>query len=1817
MDLPAVHCEEVQNVLNAMQKILECPICLELIKEPVSTKCDHIFCRFCMLKLLNQKKRPSQCPLCKNEITKRSLQESTRFSQLVEELLKIIDAFELDTGLQFANSYTFSKKSNNSEHLNQETSIIQSTGYRNRAKRLRQTQLGNPTLGGSLSNQLSNLGIVRLPKRKKKPQEKSFYIDLGSDSSEEGVIKPNYYSVRDEEFLQITPEGARPEPNMDSAKKAACEVSEKDITNTEHHQPSNKDLNAVENHVAEKHPEKYQGVSISNLHMEPCGTDPHASSLQWENSSLFLTKDSMNVEKAEFCNKSKQSGLEKIQPSRWAKSKEACHHGQIASPERKVGLSAGPLSGRQTLNEQKPVCSETPAGNEGPAWLTRNSSILKVNEWFSRSGELLTFADTDSVRGESDAEVAGAVQVVGEVSGYSCSSKRTGVPDTDACPAVLCQSETVCSKPESDIKDKIFGKTYHKKAGLTNLNHVTENLIPGAFAAEPQITQEHPSTNKLKRKRRTPSCLQPEDFIKKADLTVVQKTCENISQGTDQMQQNGQVKDITNDGHKNETECDDIQKEGNANPIKSLSKESAFRSKAEPISSSISNLELELNVHHSRTPKKNRLRRKSSTRGNLVLELVSDNPSPPTHTELQIESCSSSEEMKEKKDSIQIPFRQGMEPPLGAAEPVAGGRKRKEPSERLSRICAWNVSLESTLGNIPGATNPSGSGKLKESVKCSHQRDEIEKTEIIHVPDSTKNLVLSEEKDLSTARSTESTSISVVPETECGTQGSISLLEDIALRKAKTASKQCMSQFVAIEKPKQPFPDASEDAGHTTEGLKHPPRHQLSHIQEANIEMEESEVDTQFLQNTFHASKRQSFALFSNPRNPEEYTAASVHSTSLKKQSPEVTLECEHKEESKIRQDLPAVCQKDETGGDAKSTGGSGLCQSFQSRGSETALRIAGKSGMPQSPSLKQSVSPIRSPAKSRWKKPLSEERSDRHSWSPEKAVGNEMIVQNSNAMQNNSRENAYKEAGSGSINEVGSSANEGSSSINEIGPSDETIQEELHRNRGPKLSTVFRLSFVQSETCKQSLVSGYNLEISQEGNEVVQAGSADFSPCLISDKLEQPVRSDNVSQVCSETPENLLDNDETKESTNFAKGDIMETSIVFGTSKHRRELSRSPSPFAHMPLAQSHQSRARKFESSGESISGEDENLPCFQHLHGKVTSTLSQSTKHYLSHEAENQVSLKNGSDDCSSEVILVEASQEHHFSEEAKCSGSMFSSQRSSLEDLAENTSSQDSCVMFNPPSQQVELRSASQEVVSDEEVVSDDEEKETDLEADNHQEDYVPSSLGEEASVYDSETNLSDDCSVLSSQSDILTTQQRDTMKDNLIKLQQEMAQLEAVLEQHGNQASGRSPSLLVDSYVPEDLPSPQQNRSGPDVCTSKKSDEYPVSQNPKSFSPDKFLPLPPDSSTSQNKEPTVERSSPFRSQLLSNRSSAHSHSGSIQNRNCPSGEELVKAVEAQELHEPHLPWQELGKLGLQKSATDSIIYGGSGNLNSEGTPYLESGISLFSNREHSDRALEPAHVCTSPASALKTSQFQAVAFSKSPPAPHAANVAVEENMSREQPERVNKRISMVVSGLTAKEFMLVQKFVRKHHLTLTGKVTEETTHVVMKTDAQLVCERTLKYFLGIAGGKWVVSYSWVTQSIKEKKILDEHDFEVRGDIINGRNHQGPKRARESQEKIFKGLQVCCYEPFTNMPKDQLEWMLQLCGAIVVKELSSFTCAHPIVVVQPEAWTEENDCQAIKQLYEASVVARDWVLDSVALNQCQDLENYLIAQIPPGP
>lgn len=354
--------------------------------------------------------------------------------------------------------------------------------------------------------------------------------------------------------------------------------------------------------------------------------------------------------------------------------------------------------------------------------------------------------------------------------------------------------------------------------------------------------------------------------------------------------------------------------------------------------------------------------------------------------------------------------------------------------------------------------------------------------------------------------------------------------------------------------------------------------------------------------------------------------------------------------------------------------------------------------------------------------------------------MGNENVIPStvSTISHNNIRENAFKEASSSNINEVGSSTNEVGSSINEVGSSDENIQAELGRNRGPKLNAVLRLGLLQPEVCKQSLpISNCkHPEIKkQEHEEIVQTVNTDFSPCLISDNLEQPMGSSHASEVCSETPDDLLDDGEIKEDTSFAENDIKESSAVFSKSVQRGELSRSPSPFTHTHLAQGYRRGAKKLESSEENLSSEDEELPCFQHLlFGKVSNIPSQTTRHSTvateclsKNTVENLLSLKNNLTDCSNQVILAKASQEHHLSEETKCSGSLFSSQCSELEDLTANTNTQDPFLIGS--SKRMRHQSESQGVgLSDKELVSDDEERGTGLEEDNQEEQSVDSNLG---------------------------------------------------------------------------------------------------------------------------------------------------------------------------------------------------------------------------------------------------------------------------------------------------------------------------------------------------------------------------------------------------------------------------------------------------------------------------------------------------------
>ncbi|XP_057294212.1 breast cancer type 1 susceptibility protein homolog isoform X2 [Hydractinia symbiolongicarpus] len=98
MDAPDNTVTEVRKLLQSLQKSFQCTICLDLLSQPISTKCNHQFCSQCIKELLvkSDKKRPVTCPLCKNKITKRSINSNPQIAEIVTCVRDVCNAADDD-----------------------------------------------------------------------------------------------------------------------------------------------------------------------------------------------------------------------------------------------------------------------------------------------------------------------------------------------------------------------------------------------------------------------------------------------------------------------------------------------------------------------------------------------------------------------------------------------------------------------------------------------------------------------------------------------------------------------------------------------------------------------------------------------------------------------------------------------------------------------------------------------------------------------------------------------------------------------------------------------------------------------------------------------------------------------------------------------------------------------------------------------------------------------------------------------------------------------------------------------------------------------------------------------------------------------------------------------------------------------------------------------------------------------------------------------------------------------------------------------------------------------------------------------------------------------------------------------------------------------------------------------------------------------------------------------------------------------------------------------------------------------------------------
>ncbi|GFO42001.1 breast cancer type 1 susceptibility protein homolog [Plakobranchus ocellatus] len=215
---------------------------------------------------------------------------------------------------------------------------------------------------------------------------------------------------------------------------------------------------------------------------------------------------------------------------------------------------------------------------------------------------------------------------------------------------------------------------------------------------------------------------------------------------------------------------------------------------------------------------------------------------------------------------------------------------------------------------------------------------------------------------------------------------------------------------------------------------------------------------------------------------------------------------------------------------------------------------------------------------------------------------------------------------------------------------------------------------------------------------------------------------------------------------------------------------------------------------------------------------------------------------------------------------------------------------------------------------------------------------------------------------------------------------------------------------------------------------------------------------------------------------------------------------------------------------------------------------------------------------------------------------------------------HRQICFVTSGLTREDNVIALAFSTKLGVRFTSKFSDEVTHVVMKTesDESRACDRTLKFFQGIAHKCWVVSFSWVKSSLSSNNILPEPAFEICGDTSAGEFAGGSRLSRESTKPLFSDFSFACVGSSQEMPKESLSDLVTVCGASCVEDpiaLLSKIVKHKVIIRCSDSDVEPSGAEIdmFNGLYKHMglvTLMREWILDSLSSYTLLPMANYVL-------
>ncbi|KAF7490026.1 Breast cancer type 1 susceptibility -like protein [Sarcoptes scabiei] len=152
----------------------------------------------------------------------------------------------------------------------------------------------------------------------------------------------------------------------------------------------------------------------------------------------------------------------------------------------------------------------------------------------------------------------------------------------------------------------------------------------------------------------------------------------------------------------------------------------------------------------------------------------------------------------------------------------------------------------------------------------------------------------------------------------------------------------------------------------------------------------------------------------------------------------------------------------------------------------------------------------------------------------------------------------------------------------------------------------------------------------------------------------------------------------------------------------------------------------------------------------------------------------------------------------------------------------------------------------------------------------------------------------------------------------------------------------------------------------------------------------------------------------------------------------------------------------------------------------------------------------------------------------------------------------ENIVVMCSGLDATQKNKLKKASTQLNFELIDKWTPRITHLVVALakntpKKDLLATRSVKYLMCLLGGKWIVSFDWITASLNSGKLVDESRFEIRG-TRNCQEMDRPNWSRKTKIDFFKNYAIQFVGEFDNLPASRadFECLVEIGKGVLVHE-----------------------------------------------------------------